>query len=388
MLSVLRRSLRSIIPAPIAHSYRMYVKRTESTHRCKELATIHANVPVALLLVDEQLRVEKVNQLAAQMAGLETANLEPGGGSALGCLYALSDHRECGNGPSCSECTFRLAILDTVLHGKRHECLEAWVPVRAVPQPERRCLLVSTAPLAFERRPKALVAAQDITPLKRAEQELREAKALLEAEVAEKTVLLKEVHHRVKNNLSVISSLLNMKAEITDDGPAKVALEDSQRRVHSIALIHEHLYGGEHLDRIHFAEYAQEFVQVFYSAFAAQSERIAIKIDIDPIDLRLHQAVPAALILNELLTNAFKHAFPDGRSGAIRVTFRENEPGHLELAVEDDGVGSADVLVERKTKSLGLQIVRILAAQLAGTLQQEPAAGTRIVLRFPAGLAQ
>jgi two-component sensor histidine kinase len=157
--------------------------------------------------------------------------------------------------------------------------------------------------------------------------------------------------------------------------------------VHSIALIHEHLYGGEHLDRINFADYAQQFVQVFYSAFSAESERIAIKIDIDPIDLRLHQAVPAALILNELMTNALKHAFPDGRSGAIRVTFRENEPGHLELAVEDDGVGSADVLVERKTKSLGLQIVRILTAQLSGTLEQEPATGTRIVLRFPAGVA-
>ncbi len=265
--------------------------------------------------------------------------------------------------------------------------MNAWklgCPSHASPQPEQRCLLVSTAPLAFEQRTKALVAAQDITPLKRAEQELRAAKASLEAEVAGKTVLLKEVHHRVKNNLAVISSLLNMKAEITDDGPAKVALEDSQRRVHSIALIHEHLYGGEHLDRIDFAEYAQQFAQVFYSAFSAESARIAIKMDIDPIALRLHQAVPAALILNELLTNAFKHGFPDGRSGQIRVTCRALDSQLLELAVEDDGVGSADVLAERKTKSLGLQIVRILAAQLGGMLQQEPCSGTRVVLRFPA----
>lgn len=205
----------------------------------------------------------------------------------------------------------------------------------------------------------------------------------MEAEVSGKTVLLKEVHHRVKNNLAVISSLLNMKAEITDDGPAKVALEDSQRRVHSIALIHEHLYAGEHFDRINFAEYAQQFAQVFYSAFSAESARIAINMDIDPIDLRLLQAVPAALILNELLTNAFKHAFPDGRSGEIRITFREPAPGVLELAVEDDGIGSEAVLVERKTKSLGLQIVRILTAQLGGSLKQDPGSGTRLVLRFP-----
>ena len=119
MLSVLTRSLRSIIPAPIAHSFRMYVKRNGNTNRCKELATIHANVPVALLLVDEQLRVEKVNHLAAQMAGQQAADLDASNGFALGCLCALSDHSKCGNGPSCSECTFRLAILDTVLHGKR-----------------------------------------------------------------------------------------------------------------------------------------------------------------------------------------------------------------------------------------------------------------------------
>jgi two-component sensor histidine kinase len=383
MLSVLTRSLRWIIPAPISHSFRMYVRHNGNTNRCKELATIHANVPVALLLVDEHLRVERVNRLAAQIAGQDAADLLEHRHGALGCLDALSDPSRCGNGPSCSECSFRLAILDTVLHGKRYESLEAWVPVDASPQPERRCLLVSTAPLAFKEQTKALVSAQDITPLKRAEQDLRDAKASLEAEVSGKTVLLKEVHHRVKNNLAVISSLLNMKAEITDDGPAKVALEDSQRRVHSIALIHEHLYAGEHFDRINFAEYAQQFAQVFYSAFSAESARIAINMDIDPIDLRLLQAVPAALILNELLTNAFKHAFPDGRSGEIRITFREPAPGVLELAVEDDGIGSEAVLVERKTKSLGLQIVRILTAQLGGSLKQDPGSGTRLVLRFP-----
>ncbi len=204
----------------------------------------------------------------------------------------------------------------------------------------------------------------------------------LESALTEKTVLLQEVHHRVKNNLAVISSLLSMKADMTVDGPAKVALEESQRRVHSIALIHEHLYGSGHLDRINFAEYAEQLVRVLHAAFNGESARIAIRMDVDPIELGVHLAVPAALILNELLSNALKHAFPGGRRGEIHVTFRELEPGNLELAVEDDGVGSVDVLVERHTKSIGLQIVRILTAQLGGTLKQEPASGTRIVLRF------
>jgi len=95
--------------------------------------------------------------------------------------------------------------------------------------------------------------------------------------------------------------------------------------------------------------------------------------------------VPAALILNELLSNALKHAFPGDRRGKICITFRESDPGHLELVIEDDGVGSPDVLRKRTTKSLGLQIVRVLTGQLAGTVNQEPSSGTRVVLRFPAG---
>jgi two-component system CheB/CheR fusion protein len=233
----------------------------------------------------------------------------------------------------------------------------------------------STAPLPFDHRHKVLVCAQDITVLKN-------TAGKLESALNEKTVLLQEIHHRVKNNLAVISSLLNMKAESSESAETKLALEESQRRVQSIALIHEHLYGGKHLDRINFAEYVKQLVQTLDSAIG-ESGRIAIRMDFDPIDLSVSQAVPAALILNELLSNAFKHAFPKGRQGEIHVTFRESEPGHLELAVEDNGVGSPEMLVERKTESLGLQIVRILTSQLGGTLQQDTGSGTRTVLRFP-----
>lgn len=246
-------------------------------------------------------------------------------------------------------------------------------------QQEQRCLLVSTAPLPFDHRHKVLVCAQDITVLKN-------TAGKLESALAEKTVLLQEIHHRVKNNLAVISSLLNMKAESSDSAETKLALEESQRRVHSIALIHEHLYGGKHLDRINFADYVKQLVRTLDSA-VGETGRIAIRLDVEPIDLSVHQAVPAALILNELLSNAFKHAFPNRRQGEIHVTFRECDPGHLELAVADDGAGIPDVPVERKIESLGLQIVRILTSQLGGTLQQEPGSGTRTVLRFPVNAA-
>jgi two-component sensor histidine kinase len=113
-----------------------------------------------------------------------------------------------------------------------------------------------------------------------------------------------------------------------------------------------------------------------------------MRLDLDSVELSVNMAVPVGLILNELVSNALKHAFPGERRGEIRVSFREAQPGHMELAVEDNGVGSLDVLAERQAKSVGLQIVRILTAQLGGTLKQEPGPGTRIVLRFLSGAAR
>lgn len=293
-----------------------------------ELAAIYANAPVVLLVVDQELHVEKLNDLGARLTNLESAEvlgLRPGG--ALGCLNALADPRGCGFGPSCSQCALRLAVSDTVREGVRHDNVEAWIPSSDGVEPKERCYLVSTAPLPFNQTRKALICAQDITGLKQTEADLRATVVQLKSALTEKTVLLQEVHHRVKNNLAVISSLLNMKADITEGAEAKLALEESQRRVHSIALIHEHLYGSEHLDRINFAEYTQQLVQALYANFAREPALIALRMDLDSIDLGVQLAVPAALILNELLSNAFKHAFPGGRSGQIHFTFRESEPG-------------------------------------------------------------
>ena len=354
-----------------------------------ELTAIYANAPVVLLVVDEDLRVEKLNELGVRLTGRAMSELLGlRHGEALACLNALSDPRGCGFGPSCSQCALRLAVYDSVKNGTQHEAVEAWIPPKLDDADQRhRCFLVSTAPLPFDHRRKVLVCAQDISELKRVESVLRESVGQLGAALTEKTVLLQEVHHRVKNNLAVISSLLSMQEDTTEGSEAKQALAESQRRVHSIALIHEHLYGTEHLDRIDFAEYAQRLVQVLYAGLTDHA-RIAIRIDMNPIQLGVHLAVPAALILNELLSNALKHAFPGGRRGEVHIAFREADPGRLELTVEDDGVGSPDVLAERKAKSVGLQIVRILTTQLAGTLAQEPSTGTRVVLRFPYGAAR
>ncbi len=229
---------------------------------------------------------------------------------------------------------------------------------------------------------------QEITGRRRLEEAQQESLRALEAAVAEKTVLLNEIHHRVKNNLAVISSLLGMKASAIENPEAKAAIDESQQRVRSIALVHEYLYRSSHFDRINLADYAKNLADGLYSTFVGEPDRISMELDLDPIEIDIHQAVPCALILNELLTNALKYAFPGAREGKIRVSLRESEPGSLQLTIEDNGVGlPAGRLTSPNPQSLGLRIVGILTKQLDGSLEQQECAGTHIVLRFPKSLA-
>jgi two-component sensor histidine kinase len=281
----------------------------------------------------------------------------------------------------------RSAALDSARNGISHKNVEAWVPVAIEGRVERRYLSVSTGVIQTDGERLILVSASDVTRLKKSEGALSETVRALESALAGKTVLLKEIHHRVKNNLAVISSLLSMKADTVEVKEAKEALEESQRRVFSIALIHEQLYGSDHLDRINFFEYARQLVEQLQSSFVGSPEQIDVVLDVAPIEMGVHRAVPCALILNELVSNAFKHAFPGARRGEVLVSLREPSPGYLELAVADNGIGSPPGLAARHTRSLGLEIVGILSRQLEGSLEQQSAigAGTRFVLRFPAG---
>ena len=343
---------------------------------CAELAAIHANVPVALFVINEEFRVEKLNDLAAQLSGKPLSGIvgrSPG--DVFGCLDTLSNEEGCGKEADCAYCAIRAAALDSLHTGARHEGVEAWVTRAEEGGARESCLLISTSPMQLEQGRKVLVCAQDITEQKRTQR-------ALESALAEKTTLLKEIHHRVKNNLAVVSSLLSMKADAVSNPTAKQALLKSQQRVHSMALIHEHLYGNERLDRIDFAEYAGELVRRLHAAVASEPHRISIELALDPIELAIEQAVPCGLILNELLTNAFKYAFRGRPQGRIKISFRESDDGRHELAVEDDGVG---IPAEGGLgmASLGLRIIEVLTHQLDGALEQVACAGTRWVLRFP-----
>lgn len=229
----------------------------------------------------------------------------------------------------------------------------------------------------------AMAFISDITARKQADRERENLIARLEAALSEKTVLLKEVHHRVKNNLAVIAGLLSMQADSIEDERANRALEEGQRRVRSMGLIHEYLYATEHLDRVNFGLYIEQLSHELSDSYALDSGHVDIEIEAEEVELPVHLAIPCGLILNELLTNAFKYAFPAGRGGTVRIRFEHSKDGLLSLVCADDGVGIQKALNLENPKSLGLRIVRILTKQIDGNLTLAGAnPGTRFELTF------
>lgn len=215
----------------------------------------------------------------------------------------------------------------------------------------------------------------DITEQKAAEKALSEA-------LAAKDVLLREVHHRVKNNLQTISSLLNMQAELLPDLAARQALRDAQRRVHSLALIHEQMYGDKDMDEVDFGEYASRLTRDLLESFGAAASRVSLRFALEPVSLAMDQMIPCGLILNELVTNSLKYAFPGERSGEILVSLACENGRRVTLTVADNGVGLPPGVEQQRPNSLGTRIVAILTAQLGGTVTRESGQGLRSTVTF------
>jgi two-component sensor histidine kinase len=193
--------------------------------------------------------------------------------------------------------------------------------------------------------------------------------ANLRASEERKEALLREVHHRVKNNLAVICSLFYLQSTHTKDEGTVQIFRDMENRVHSMALVHETLYGSENLSRINFAEYAQSLAKDIFSSHGSPGVSVRLKHELDPVIMDADLAVPCGLILNELISNALKHGFPNSTGGEVKVTLRSGSDGGCDLSVEDSGVGIPADLEIQTSKSLGLRLVRSLAQQIQGTFE-------------------
>ncbi len=195
------------------------------------------------------------------------------------------------------------------------------------------------------------------------------ATGTLRASEERKEALLREVHHRVKNNLAVICSLFYLQSTHTrDEGTAQI-FREMENRVHSMALVHETLYGSENLARIDFAEYAQLLARNIFASHGNLGDPVHLKSDLETVIMSVDLAVPCGLILNELISNALKHGFPNGGTGEIKVTLCIRPENRCQLSVDDTGVGiPADMDIEGR-KSLGLQLVRSLTRQIRGSFE-------------------
>jgi PAS domain S-box-containing protein len=225
-----------------------------------------------------------------------------------------------------------------------------------------------------ERVYAVMVISTDVTEKKIATDKLK-------ASVREKEILIQEIHHRVKNNMQIISSLLNLQSRYVEDGEAVDVLKESQNRVKSMAMIHEKLYQSADLTQINFVDYIQSLVSNLLYSYDIKSDHIKPILEVDDVNLNIETAVPCGLIISELVSNSLKYAFPDGMKGEIFVSLKLVDEGY-ELTISDNGIGLPDELDLEKIDSLGLLLVTSLTEQIDGEITIKSIKGTEFKIKF------
>jgi PAS domain S-box-containing protein len=245
--------------------------------------------------------------------------------------------------------------------------------------------------LYHERKPYAIQGfAHDITERKKTEEKLKkfneelergiaERTARINASLEEKVVLLREIHHRVKNNLQILISLLNLQSRTITDPQIIVALKESTQRIRAMSMVHEKLYSGSDLAHIDFISYLSSLAKSLVDFYRLGPGKVTLEITGKNIMLDINTAIPLGLVMNELLSNALKHAFPGDRKGTIRIDARETE-GRLDISLADDGVGLPEGFDYTTSQSLGLRLVHILIEQLSGTIELKKEKGTTFII--------
>ena len=208
------------------------------------------------------------------------------------------------------------------------------------------------------------------------------AEAQIQSSLREKEVLLQEIHHRVKNNLQVISSLLDLQSQQIEESAMLEVFRESQNRVKSMALVHEKLYQSKNFAKINFAEYTESLTNYLFKAYELHSGNVTLELDIEEVTLNIDTAIPCGLIINELVSNALKYAFPDSRTGKISISLHSDRHKHFTLIIKDDGVGLPINWDFKTVKSLGLQLVKVITKQLKGTIEIDRTRGSQFRLNF------
>ncbi|MGO9388090.1 MAG: histidine kinase dimerization/phosphoacceptor domain -containing protein [Methanobacterium sp.] len=211
--------------------------------------------------------------------------------------------------------------------------------------------------------------------------ERKNSEMLIKKSLEEKNLLIKEIHHRVKNNLMVISGLLNLQSRYIHDKNDLEFFKESQSRAKSMALIHERLYQSDNFKSIDFGEYIVKLSNDLFHTYNCDASHVKFDIEVENIMVDVDTAIPLGLIVNELLSNSLKHGFPDARSGDIKIKFHRYHD-KLQLIVKDDGIGLSGKIDYKNTDSLGLQLVNLLTGQIDGELEVNMNGGTEFIISF------
>lgn len=352
---------------PLAHG--LHVKSNDPSHgnaltSPDPLARILDLADDAIISVDDEQRIILFNQGAERIFGYSSLEVT---GQTLDILlpmrlvHAHREHlQEFAKSPESAR---RMGERREIL-GRRKNGTE--FPAEA-----------SISKVAVQDRHMYTVILRDVTDRVAAQDKIKNS-------LREKEALLKEIHHRVKNNLQVVSSLLGLQSRVVPDEPTRKMFQESQNRIHSMALLHESLYQSDNLSRIDFPVYIHRLASHLFQSYGVVSERIHLRTDLDALYLTMDAAVPCGLIINELVSNSLKYAFPDGREGEVRIELREHLAGVARLVVADNGVGLRSDINWETARTLGLRLVRTLAEQLGAKIEVESKAGTEVRLTFAA----
>ena len=318
------------------------------------------SAPNAMVMADETGRIVLVNAEAERMFGFSREELlGKSAGSllqdgALDLSFVLKKHAK---GPNNQ----RIALVDDLCARRTDGKI---FPIE-----------IGLNPIAIHQGNYVLMAIVDVTDRKAAEEFMRRS-------LREKDLLLKEIHHRVKNNMQVISSLLKLQGSYLPNEELRRLFKQSDDRVRSMALIHERLYRSEGFDDIDFSGYIRELAEHLFHSYVMDSTRVELKLELEPTLLGIDQAIPCGLMLNEMVTNSLKHAFGVEGKGYVLIRLGNSAEGEILLQVQDNGVGLPNDFDLGRPNSFGMEIVRTLCEQLSGTLDVQGKDGTNLTLRF------
>lgn len=365
---------RKALEQELAHQ--RHLLEQELAHNRQLLDTFITSAPVGMCVLDNQLRYTLVNEALA-------ANNQRSAADHLGKTiweivpdFAAAQADVFRHALITGETTLGAEVVSEMpdCPGVKRTWLVSLFPI----QTQTATALVFQVSDSDAAADSLGIIITEITERKQAEEQIK-------ASLQEKEVLLQEIHHRVKNNLQIIDSLLQMQYRRTQEPNAAAILLESQHRIKSIALVHEKLYRSDDLAHIDFSDYVRSLVANLIDSYQTSSSRVTVLTQISNIVLNIDQAIPCGLIINELVSNAFKYAFPENQTGQIQISLEVSAPGWLTLTVADNGTGIPADIDLQKTKSLGLKMVRGLATQLAGTAEIHRQPGTLVQVSFPAG---